>query len=378
MDRASNDATLKKVGDIYQYYIALHECFKMNEDEKIHIELSGDVSKISADKTSFQMEVKHHIGNDFISDRDVDFWKTLKNWVKEFGRIKSFNRLILYTTSNIDKNSLINGWNEKDKIKKLETIKEIGKISKEKEEGFRGLYNEIFASDENKIKSILAKFTIESKQKNILNIDNDFNQYISYVPEQNRKLFIASLLGIILSMVQAEPHIWEITYKEFVQIVQDQSPAYMKPNLAPLPTEFAQTKPTEEITETYNDKQFVRAIKIIEYDSEVPKAIIDNWRTNMTIVKYYRDNPVFNKNLLGYKAILNDKLFYSKEPIKLEHKDSERIVQIKESKKLYSSVMSWDAKPFGSVDPNQPFFQKGIIHNIVDDGGFTWDVGDEK
>jgi hypothetical protein len=40
--------------------------------------------------------------------------------------------------------------------------------------------------------------------------------------------------------------------------------------------------------------------------------------------------------------------------------------------------MSWNAAPFGSVNPNQPFFQKGIIHDIVDNKGFTWDVGDKN
>ena len=87
MERANNDATLSKLGDIYQYYIALLECFNMGENEKIQIEVSGDVSKISEDTTSFQMEVKHHIGDDTISDRDIDFWKTVKNWVKEFKEV---------------------------------------------------------------------------------------------------------------------------------------------------------------------------------------------------------------------------------------------------------------------------------------------------
>ena len=37
MTRASNDATLSKLGDIYQYYISLLECFKMDENEKFKL-----------------------------------------------------------------------------------------------------------------------------------------------------------------------------------------------------------------------------------------------------------------------------------------------------------------------------------------------------
>lgn len=63
MDRATNDATLTKVGDIYQYYIALLECFSMTDGDKLQIEENGDVSIIAkTPENSFQKEVKHHFG----------------------------------------------------------------------------------------------------------------------------------------------------------------------------------------------------------------------------------------------------------------------------------------------------------------------------
>ncbi len=47
MDRAVNDATLKKMGDIFQYYVALKDCFKMGMSDKLQIEVNGDVSVIA-------------------------------------------------------------------------------------------------------------------------------------------------------------------------------------------------------------------------------------------------------------------------------------------------------------------------------------------
>ena len=59
MDRAINDATLGKAGDIYQYYIALRDCFKMKTGDKLQIEINGDVSLITnLSQESFQKEVK--------------------------------------------------------------------------------------------------------------------------------------------------------------------------------------------------------------------------------------------------------------------------------------------------------------------------------
>ena len=52
--------------------------------------------------------------------------------------------------------------------------------------------------------------------------------------------------------------------------------------------------------------------------------------------------------------------------------------QIRISKQLYNGVMSWDANDFGSIIRNQGYFQRGIIHNIVDETDFKWKVDEEK
>ena len=42
MTRAVNDATLQKAGDIYQYLIALRDCFELNDGDTLQIETNGD------------------------------------------------------------------------------------------------------------------------------------------------------------------------------------------------------------------------------------------------------------------------------------------------------------------------------------------------
>lgn len=63
MTRAVNDATLQKAGDIYQYLIALRDCFELNDGDTLQIETNGDVSIINDVGGRFQREVKHHFGN---------------------------------------------------------------------------------------------------------------------------------------------------------------------------------------------------------------------------------------------------------------------------------------------------------------------------
>lgn len=381
MNRVSNDATLSKIGDIYQYLIALLKCFELQEEESILIEALGDVTKISQ-KDSFQMEVKHHCGEDNLGDRDVDFWKTLKNWVVEFDKIKAFDKLILYTTSNMAAESSFIDWNKKNKNERLSVIKQIGEYEKfGREETFRSIYNSIFQDknfNEMNLLNILSRLEIHNQQVQIENINTDFNKHIKHIPERNRKDFIFSLLGLIMKKVQNKPHYWEIKYDDFEKMLQELTPAYMNPDRVPLPNDFLNSEIPEDEEKKYYDNEFVNAIRNIQHDKEIPKAINDYWRKNMTIARYYKDNFIFNTSISSYKKVLKDNLNYEKDSRIIDCEDKERKIQIKESKKFYNTVMTWEVSNFGRISPNSPFFQRGIIHEIVDSGDFSWDVGEKN
>ena len=44
MTKAVNDATGQKAGDIFQYLVALRDCFEQEEGDTLQIEVNGDVS----------------------------------------------------------------------------------------------------------------------------------------------------------------------------------------------------------------------------------------------------------------------------------------------------------------------------------------------
>lgn len=169
MTRAVNDATLQKAGDIYQYLIALRDCFELNDGDTLQIETNGDVSIINDVGGRFQREVKHHFGNTSISDRDIDFWKTLANWYVDYERVKNFSNYILSTTATIKSDSPFHSWNNIKKTEKLKCLKDIGATSKKTEETFRNQYNRIFGDsyDESRLLEILDKFTIEAAKTSI-------------------------------------------------------------------------------------------------------------------------------------------------------------------------------------------------------------------
>lgn len=228
MTRAVNDATLQKAGDIYQYLIALRDCFELNDGDTLQIETNGDVSIINDVGGRFQREVKHHFGNTSISDRDIDFWKTLANWYVDYERVKNFSNYILSTTATIKSDSPFHSWNNIKKTEKLKCLKDIGATSKKTEETFRNQYNRIFGDsyDESRLLEILDKFTIEAAKTSIDGISNEFSKYVGHIPSENRDGYIGALLGEILIKVKEPPHKWEVTKSAFDEILQIQSAAY--------------------------------------------------------------------------------------------------------------------------------------------------------
>lgn len=379
MTKAVNDATLNKAGDIYQYLIALKDCFELNDGDTLQIETNGDVSIINNTGGLFQKEVKHHFGDTSLSDRDVDFWKTLANWYADYERVKDFSQYILSTTAQILIDSPFYGWNNMDKNEKLKQLKGIGKVSKAREETFRSQYNRIFndSYNENRLLEILGKFTIEAAKTSLVGISNEFSKYVGHIPSENRDGYIGALLGEILIKVKDPPHKWAVNRTEFEQILQAQTAAYGTQGVSPLPSEYEKVDvPKEKITELAQ-KKFVFSIREIQYEKMIPSAMADYWKADLTVAKYFRDNLMYLESLDSYVSDLTTKMYYTKEDSELTAEGATAEEQIRISKQLYNGVMRWDANDFGSIIRNQGFFQRGVIHNIVDETDFKWKVGEE-
>ena len=197
MDKAVNDATLKQAGTIYQYLIALRDCFDLNDNDTLQIETNGDVSIINNAGGLFQKEVKHHFADKSLSDRDIDFWKTLANWYTDYERVKNFSHF--------------RNWNTINKYEKLCRLKEIGTEDRKREDVFREQYNKIFGEsyNESKLLSVLDKFSIEAEKTSLPGISNEFAKYVGHIPPENRDNYIGALLGEILIKVKDPPHKWE-------------------------------------------------------------------------------------------------------------------------------------------------------------------------
>ena len=156
MRRLSNDDTLTKLGDTYHYLVVLEHCLELDEGETIYVEEHGDVSKISPNDPS-NIEVKSHLAEHPLSDRDSEFWNTLKNWIINRDHLASYKRLILLTTSTVSDESAFYRWDELDAQERVERLSAIGRIKKEQEKTFRPLFNAVFGCPNDALTQIVGR-----------------------------------------------------------------------------------------------------------------------------------------------------------------------------------------------------------------------------
>lgn len=377
-EKSKNDATAQIIGTIYQFVIALKDCFKLKENGKLVIETYGDISILNIKGSTFQKEVKHHSGEAVLSDRDKDFWKTLANWYEDYDRVKGFSNYILSTTAKVEPTSIFYDWNNLDVKDKLEKLLKIGQENKKNEKVFRTQYDRIFNSDlnENQLANILEKFIIESANSKIDGISEDFDDELRMIPKENRDAMIAKLIGSLQMKVAKPPQKWEMTKKEFDDLLQETASQYVGKNKLPLPTTYFKKQASLIEQKELEDKHFVKAIQEIEYQDEVNIAISNYWRAYMTIVNYFKNNITYLESLEAYRDSLHDRLVRQKKFRKRAIETDDEIID--KSQDYYDEVMLWEAKDFGSIICNQDFFQQGVIHSIVDENKFRWKLGEVK
>ncbi|MEK5466280.1 hypothetical protein MKY64_14765 [Paenibacillus sp. FSL R7-0210] len=372
-NKQKNDDTKTKLGDIYHYYVVLSYCLELQENETILVEKYGDIS-IESNEDSKNIEVKRHQDKHIVNDRHIDFWKTLKNWITYHQKMKDFKKLILYTTSSIAENGKLSSWNSIKAHERLKILVEVGQELKKSEETFRPLYEFFFQNEVEIILSVIEKVELYTSQTDIVNIEEKImkNSFFKSVKKKDRKSFINTLMGHILTVPVPYPHRWEITCEDFESLAceirnrftSDSGGLRLPPGTPDSPQDI----------ESFMKRKFVREIREIKYDTKIPTAISNYWRAQQAIYYSSIDNPIFNIDLGEFQSDVRDSLIEFKTTYKEDCEETNIEDVIGNSKKLYDEAMKMPAQDYGSVAPNRPFFQRGIIHKLVEERGFIWNV----
>ena len=368
-----NDTTLTRLGDQYQYLIALECCINAkSEEDIIYIEQRGDVA--TNDEST---EVKHHSGEDHkISDRHTDFWKTLKNWVENYEVISSYKKLVLLTTSSIQEKSKLIDWNALTKNEKLKTIIDIK--AKKIPDSIKDFVEVVFTYNaeytEETLLEILDKFCISHNQP-VINekIEAILKEpFFKSYPKKNKIPFLNLLMAYILAAGRENAENWQIKISEFNRYVENHAKNYTSDSL-PIPDTYKNA--TTDIS-SFKGHNFVKEMQKIDLKPQVQEAVNDYYRTQQTVIEIKNHDLFFTESFSHYQdnVISSDlKIIKSKCELDIEDKTNESD-RIKQSKMAYFNSMQLEVKQIKGYVENKEFFQRGTIHTIVnsEENDFCW------
>lgn len=360
MDNLNNNAISSAQGFVYQNLVALEKCFELLQDKILRIETFGDVTI----ENLVQVEVKNVKTN--LTDLNVNFWKTLKNWMDDKFDTGSYESLILYTTQKIGPKSNLLTFNEKGIDGKLTIINGIaneffsksGDKSAEIQKYMDYILN---SSRRDKLRSILGKFTIISGADDYSEIYHRLcGTWASHLPTQKHEQYLNNLIGFIANKVAS--NFGEITYKDFKAEKQKIS-QYLTPNTIVFPKTFACYIPSKDEENRASSYSFIKKIHDIEYYEDVGiDAITNFYQARKTIheeISNYED-----VEYLSYENELK-KLFTGKYRRFCRKASQEDFIEI--SKDFYDEVIEDEPPVFHGFISTPRFFRNGWLHIIVDE-----------
>ncbi len=379
--KKSNHSNISQtIGNFYHYYVVVNKLFELKENEKIIIELFGDITRVTKNEKIFieNYEIKHHESENELNYANEDFWKTLKNWINDNENYHENTKLILHTTSTLHKD--LDNFENKNTEEKISLLKDW----KNKTTNKKILeHHEVIFKNEENLKSILNKVLFKSKQVDYLNIKQDIivnhKDYFEYFDDENIKFnAIETFITIIINSLENNKK-WEIDYE------------YFKNKRNEFITKNQPSKKIIEEIELYDnshDKQavkdlnreslYIKKLKDIELDEdEILNASINKYRAlKFADILLNHKRSFYTEKILNCKEIFKNE-WKNKKPI--HKRKMKQLSQLESSQNFYDELSNTEKLCLNEEDNTQSF-RKGYWHILADDEDekIYWLIEDKK
>lgn len=370
-----NNALQQKLGDMYQYFVVALDLFEITDAEKIEIEVHGDITIYTPDKT-IQKEVKHHLSDKKLTNKDTDFWKTLYNWLVV--KNHNYDELVLFTTDEAAKSSVFDGWNYLNSQERFDLLINIPYKNNSDKRNFNFYYSKIFVDkvfSEEDIKSVVSKIKIIQGSNNIYDISKKFYKYLTTIDDDQKDNIIIWILGYIIKQCSVERESWTIDKKMFFEDLKKEIRLLNRQNT--IPDDYMYKTISSEYLEKYKEHSFVKKINEIKLENRITDAINDYWRAQRTIMDYFSSDAATINKIRKYSSEIDNMLRNSREKnyIRVEGKNDLEV--LKQSKEFFYDMMSKEAIPVDGLQ-NYSFFQHGVIHTVMDENDIKWYLGEKN
>ncbi|MGG5504258.1 hypothetical protein ACPDHQ_12620 [Myroides odoratimimus] len=361
-----NDATKNQLGFEYQKLIALEYCLNAKKGEYVYIECFGDVQYGTE-----AIEIKHHEGKSNLTSNSVDAWKTLKNLVVEYDKLKTNDKFILHTTQNIQSDSIFYNWNQLDKAKKYKKLKDhsISATSKP----FKDIIFDTKNISKADLLGILDKFVINSGEPKVYEKLAQLKEHSTFkiIPENLRESAIWVLHGWILGKAIEDSNKWEVNITDFNSDLRFSLSKFTK-DYIPFPSIQETERDDANLTKGYKFIEKLNAISLRKND--LHQAFQDYVRSEEAYAEILKINPTLKDNIIIYEDEINTGLQTEKSAV-LYHLSIDSFkddTHIRKSQEVYFKCITNPHNEILSFNGTQKFFRNGRIQNINETTDFEW------
>jgi len=362
----NNDNTKKQLGFEYQKLIALEYCLNAKNGEHVFIECFGDVQYGSE-----TVEIKHHEGESNLTSNSVDVWKSFKNLVVEYDKLKSNDRFIFHTTENIKDDSIFHKWNTLITNAKYKILKDhnISATSQQYK-------NEVFDTkniSKPELLIILGKFNINSGEPKVDEKLVQLKEHPTFklIPENLRSSAIGILQQWIIEKAIDNSDKWEINITDFNSDLEFSLRKFTKDDI-PFPSIKEGQRDDANLTKGYRFIENLSAISL--RNSDLHQAFQDYVMSEDAYEEILKINPTLQSNLLSYENDINSGLRTEKSAgsYSLSEDSFKDNSHIKKSQEVYFQCIRNPHNEILGFNGTQRFFRNGRIQNVNETTDFEW------
>ncbi|MGJ1243629.1 hypothetical protein [Sphingobacterium siyangense] len=365
-ETVDNDSTKKQLGFEYQKLIALESCLNAKKGEHVYIECFGDIQQ-GVEAT----EVKHHLSDSNLTSNSTDVWKTLKNLVEEYDKLKFNDRFILHTTQNIKEDSIFFGWNSLSKSIKYKRLNEHNISSTSKP--FKDVIIDGTKSTKDKLLNILEKFVIYHNQPKIEEKLKELEEHstFSLIHDQFKRIAIWILQGYLTDRAIENSDKWEINITDFKDDLRDSLGQYAK-DYTPFPIIHKDQVPKDYLSKGY---KFIEKLEnICLKRTDLHQAFQDYVRSEEAYKELLIANPGLEKNLLAYESDIQSEINTEKSFISYSLTLNSFLdnTHLSFSRNVYFNSIRKSCNNIRGVNGTEKYYRDGRIHNITETTDFEW------
>lgn len=365
-DTLDNDSTKKQLGFEYQKLIAIEYCLNAKNGEHVYIECFGDVQYGNE-----SVEVKHHLGESNLTSNSVDVWKTLKNLVIEYDKLKSNDRFILHTTQNVPSDSIFYNWKELKKAERYKILREHSNSATS-----QPFKDEIFDTkniSKPELLKILDKFIINSGEPKVDEKLAQLKEHPTFkiIPENLRSPAIGVLHQWIIERAIDNADKWEINITDFNSDLRFSLSKFTY-DYIPFPSIKEPERNDANLTKGY---KFIEKLNAISLKQNVlHQAFQDYVRSEEAYKEILKINPTLEEKLSSYEKevetdITMEKSATSYSLSKASFSDNSHISK---SRDVYFRCILKQHNQIAGIRDTEKFFRNGRIQNINETTDFEW------